>query len=63
MDKNSEKISIFKFTSIKYVEKTEITSASCTHVSTQDVLYANIHGPYDRITTYQAYAEAITKFD
>ena len=63
MEKNSKNVSKVRLSSIKDVEKTEITSASFTHVSSKEPQYANMYEADERITTYQAYTEAIAKFD
>lgn len=45
MEKNLQNASNSRFSSIKDVEKTEITSARFTHVPKKGMLYAKIYEP------------------
>ncbi|MFM7986776.1 MAG: hypothetical protein ACKPKO_46425 [Candidatus Fonsibacter sp.] len=63
MEKKSKKVSIFRLSNVKDVEKTTIDSSSFTRVSNKVMLYSNIYEPDERVAEYQSYNEAMTKVD
>ena len=63
LEKKSKKVSIFRLSNVKDVEKTTINSSSFTHVSNKVMLYSNIYEPDERVAEYQSYNEAMTKVD
>jgi len=63
LEKKSKKVSIFRLSNVKDVEKTIITSSSFTHVSNKEMIYANMYVPDERVAEYQSYSDAMTKVD
>ena len=57
MLKVANKVSIYRVESLNDVEQTQITSASFTHVSENEMLCSSIYEPNDMMTTYQTYGD------
>ena len=55
LERNSKKVSIFRLSSVKDVEKSEVKSSSFTHVNNKAMLYSNILKEKDeRVAEYQS---------